>query len=550
MPKILDQYGKPFTVRRSPGKPRVRGSYDAAQTTDENRRHWAAADGLSARAATDPETRRIVRERAQYEVENDCYLSGAVDTIANDVVGTGPRPQLTIPGVARRISRQIEKLYLQWAQQIDYAEDLRIAEKQALTQGEAFGLHITNPKLDRFLPQLDIRLYEGAQVSTPDLYRDLGNPKRTDGIEFDDWGNPEFYHFLKAHPGSDSAAWYGWRDKERIPAERVWHWFRPTRAGQARGVPEVLPALPLSAFRRRHTLAAVSNAELTATICGVLESDQPAAENPEYTDGTGADDEQGSAAAEPWQRIEYERGAFFTAPNQWKAKAFDGAQPTAEYGPFQSKLLTEQGRCLNAPLNVFSGDSSGASFSSARMDHLIYHRAIRVRRSRMAARILDRDFRAFLREAFALGLLPAELPPIAHWTWCWFWDGFQPIDEVKEAQANQINLQSHLTNLAEIYADYGQDWEEQLEQRARELQRLGELERQYGVSFSAAAAPPTTPVVMPAEENEPAGPPATETNKAGAPTRAHSVTDPRLRAIRNAGSGLQPRRWGAGDRRL
>ena len=29
----------------------VRGRYDAAQTTDGNRKHWAGADGLSADAA-------------------------------------------------------------------------------------------------------------------------------------------------------------------------------------------------------------------------------------------------------------------------------------------------------------------------------------------------------------------------------------------------------------------------------------------------------------------------------------------------------------------
>lgn len=497
MPRILDQFGKPITARRSPGKPQVRGSYDAAQTTDDNRKHWAWADGYSARSANDPETRRVVRERAQYEADNDCYLAGAVDTIANDTVGTGPRLQLTIPGVARDITRRVEKLHQQWCQQIDLAEDLRLCDKGSLVQGEMFALQITNPRLDPFLPQLDLRIYEGAQVATPDLMSGWGDPQRVDGIVFDQFGNPVEYHLLKAHPGSDSAAWFGWNDKDTVPAERVCHYFRPNRAGQARGVPEILPALPLGAYRRRYTLAAIANAEYAASISGVLYSDQPPVDQ-------GEDGDDG-ATAEAWQRIEIERNALFTAPAGWKAAGFDGSQPVAEYGPFMAKILNEQGRCISAPLNIYSGDSSGASFSSARLDHLIYHRMIRIRRARMAARILDRLFRAFLREAFLLGLLPDGLPPIAQWSWSWFWDGFQPIDEVKESQANEINLRNGLTNLAEIYADYGQDWEEQTEQRARELQRIAQLEQQYGVSFAAAAnAVPPTPIA--AEPPEPTPP--------------------------------------------
>ena len=69
----------------------VRARYDAATTSDDNRRHWAAADGMSARAANSPEVRRILRNRARYEVANNSYARGIVLTLANDVVGTGPR---------------------------------------------------------------------------------------------------------------------------------------------------------------------------------------------------------------------------------------------------------------------------------------------------------------------------------------------------------------------------------------------------------------------------------------------------------------------------
>jgi capsid protein len=68
----------------------VRGKYDAAQTTHENRRHWANADHLSANAAVGADVRRILRSRARYEVANNSYAKGIVLTLANYVVGTGP----------------------------------------------------------------------------------------------------------------------------------------------------------------------------------------------------------------------------------------------------------------------------------------------------------------------------------------------------------------------------------------------------------------------------------------------------------------------------
>ena len=73
---------------------RVRGRYDAAATTDENRRHWANADLLSANAANSPQVRKTLRSRARYEVANNSYARGIVSTLANDCIGTGPRLQM------------------------------------------------------------------------------------------------------------------------------------------------------------------------------------------------------------------------------------------------------------------------------------------------------------------------------------------------------------------------------------------------------------------------------------------------------------------------
>src|SRR5688572_4419085 len=60
----------------------LRARYDAAATNDDNRRHWGNADGLSVNAANSPEVRRVLRNRARYEVANNSYAKGICLTLA------------------------------------------------------------------------------------------------------------------------------------------------------------------------------------------------------------------------------------------------------------------------------------------------------------------------------------------------------------------------------------------------------------------------------------------------------------------------------------
>src|SRR5262249_24154706 len=75
----------------------LRAKSDAAQTSDENRKHWANADGLGRNAAYIEGIRETLRRRGRYETTNNSYLKSLVRSVAYDLVGTGPRPQLAFP---------------------------------------------------------------------------------------------------------------------------------------------------------------------------------------------------------------------------------------------------------------------------------------------------------------------------------------------------------------------------------------------------------------------------------------------------------------------
>lgn len=165
MLKWLRQLGAQKPARNGRGRLLVvRGKYDAAQTTHENRRHWANADHLSANAAASAEVRRTLRNRARYEVANNSYAKGIVLTLANYVVGTGPRLQmLTDDPEANRI---IEMEFARWAKAVGLAHKLRTMRIAQCETGECFGLLATNPRVEAPV-QLDLRLIEADQVASP-----------------------------------------------------------------------------------------------------------------------------------------------------------------------------------------------------------------------------------------------------------------------------------------------------------------------------------------------------------------------------------------------
>ena len=225
----------------------VRARYDAAVTNDDNRRHWAAADGLSANSANSAEVRRILRNRARYEVSNNSYARGMVLTLAHDVVGTGPRLQMLTE--SPEANRRIEREFARWTTAIRLAEKLRTMRGARATDGESFALLTSNPKLPLDV-QLDLRLIEADQVTTPDPRLDVP----VDGILFDTAGNPVEYHLLKEHPGAST-----YRRAlafDRIPAESILHWYRIDRPG------------PGSRHSGHHPGAAALRATAAVHACG------------------------------------------------------------------------------------------------------------------------------------------------------------------------------------------------------------------------------------------------------------------------------------------
>ena len=432
-----------------PKRRKIKAGYDVAQTTVENSRHWSNADGLDAVTANSVGTRKTLLKRSRYEVKNNCYARGIINTLANDTIGTGPRPQVLSKD--SDINARCEAAWTAWAHSITLAEKLRTMRIAKGQDGEAFGIKFTNSALSPV--SLDFRLIECDQVTSPFA----GATKYTDGIRFDANGKPAAYYVLNEHPGIFTGRLDSGKD---IAAEFIMHWFRTDRPGQIRGVPEITPALPLFAQLRRYTLAVISAAELAAEWTIFLHTNNNAGE---LIADAGAEND--------FTTMEVERGMATTLPEGWLANQLKPEQPATTYDMFKKELLNEIARCFNMPYNIAAGNSSGYNYASGRLDHQTYYKYIAVEQSQCESVVLDDLFNEWLAEWRLVTGIPENLP-MPHQ---WMWEGHEHVDPAKEATANQTNLASLSTNLKRIYAARGLDWEAEIRQLGAEKTLLDEL---------------------------------------------------------------------------
>ena len=178
----------------------ITASYDAAQDTDDLESYWANADSYDSDSANSQAVRKKLVDRSRYEIANNGYADGMIQTHANYLVGKGP--QLRMQTQSKPFNEMVETRWKQWMQAAKFRRKLWCQAHAKLQDGEGFGIAETNQTI-RHPVKIGYRLFETEQCQTPDP--PFGRPDRVDGIHLDEFGEPEFYDILTEHPGSESA---------------------------------------------------------------------------------------------------------------------------------------------------------------------------------------------------------------------------------------------------------------------------------------------------------------------------------------------------------
>jgi len=433
--------------------------YDAARTDATNRKHWANADGLSADAGLTPAVRRTIRNRTRYETDNNGYCDGIVESYLDWVVGRGPKLQVRTED--KELNAAVEQAFARWSKAASLRRKLRLLLRAALVDGEGFMLLANNPAYGPDV-MLDIVNIEADRVTSMPF---VGPKPKVDGIEFDSYGNPTEYILLKTHPGSTYFSGGAAFEQETIPASHMIHYFYQRRPEQHRGVSRLVGVIERFAQLRRYTESLLRAVENASAISLMFKTTLPPS-------GEAASVEQGA-------EIDLEPNTALFLPEGWEPEQPRAPQPAADYKTFKRETISEGGRPLSMPANIAACDSSNYNYASGRLDHQTFYRRIQCERVDLEETVLDRILAAFVKE---LQYLPdyqrlgfyaehdaGELPHV------WYWDGFEHVDPAKEALAVERKLAVNATTLAEVYASQGKDWQDEIEQRARELKKMQEL---------------------------------------------------------------------------
>jgi len=427
----------------------IHASYDAARTTDEFKNYWANADSLDADSANSRSVRAKLVSRSRYEIANNGYADGMVQTHANYLVGTGP--SLRMQTGSAGFNQAVESVWNQWAKAILLRRKLWCMAHAKVSDGESIGLVRTNPRLNHRLT-IDVVLIETEQCQTP--YLPFFTPGYIDGIKFDEFGNPAWYDVLPFHPGGPFAGFLS-IVPEQVPARFVLHWYQLRRPGQHRGVPEFRSTLNVGASSRRFREATVASAESAADISVLLQTMFPPDEMDQVT---------------PMTSVEFQKRMMLALPSGWAGNQMRAEHPNATYEAFLKSQINETARPKSMPYNLAACDSSSYNYASGRLDHQTYFSAIDVEREDANDLVLDPLFSLWWYEAvleYGWNADPAQPP--AH---LWDWPKHPVADIVSEANASDTRLKNGSTYPSQIYSEEGRDFEDELPQMAAD----------YGVS--------------------------------------------------------------------
>lgn len=445
------------------------------------------------------------------------FTSGVIKRIVKNTVGTGIYPQSRCMAdkeyfgnpkinerAARLFNHQAEKHFRTWAKKSDVRLKQTFWDQQAeicaalIRDGETLVIGRQSAKPDRILPYC-LETREIDYLVTPRA--EVFNPKIKCGIEHDEEGAPKAYYFYKGHPGeqihiTDASI-------EEVPAyfpngrKKVFHLFSPIRRpGQTRGFSDFAPGLKtvqnLDKYWEAEILAALEDACMT----GIVKTPNPVGFQSGYTLDSDGDGNRIHEFA-PNQIHYLNPGEDFDIhkPNR----------PNSQMEVFTHLLMSDPASALDVPVEVFNMNWKGLNYSNARTILLQFYASCTFLSVFMVRHFCDCVWENVISDFVVNGMVGApgfdrrkddylqtKWIPRVYRRW---------IDPTKEANGKETDLKTLVETLSDIHSERGDDWEEKLTQRARELQKIKELEKEYDITF--ATEQPGQPVADEPDDAEP-----------------------------------------------
>jgi lambda family phage portal protein len=474
--QLLDQHGHPLQMMGS--------AHFAASRVARELRDWTPSLESADAELLGENTTIAARS---YDLErNNGIAAGAIRTQIDNIVGTGLRlaakPDFRVLGKtkewAAEWARNAEAHWRTFADSTDFdaARQLNfggmtvLQMRAAFLAGEGLGLVMWLPDRPGAKWATAIQAIDPARLGTCD---GMITQTMRDGVELNDMGEPIAYHIRKTHPG-DVFSFGASIEFERVEARtafgrrRVIHLYEKLRAGQTRGkaiLASVMGAFKmLDRYQRSELQATVAN----ALIAAFIETPMGGGDIAELF---GTPDKYMKERNAAGFDVKLEGASVIPLFPGDKMSAFNPSRPNTAYSAFVEAVLRYISAGLNMPYELLMKDFSKTNYSSARAALLEAWRYFMAKRDWIATYWADPIYELWLEEAVSKGIVDAPdfYENRAAYARCrWIGPGRGLLDPLKEAQASDTRMKMGMSTLEQECAEQGDDWEEVLQQRARE----------------------------------------------------------------------------------
>lgn len=455
----------------------------------KSRRSFAGAeisrllsDWVAQGTSADSELRgslKQLRYRARQLARDNDYMKNFLREVRINVVGQGIPFQGQVmkqrgKTLDESINTQIESAWARWCRKefchtggtLCFDDIERLLISAIASDGEVYVRKIFRPFGGSKIP-FALELLEADMIDDDENgVGPTGNEIRM-GVEKDDWGRPVAYYVKTRHPGDYNMISVGKGNaytKIRVPANEIIPLYVSERISQTRGIPWIA-----SALKRLHHLNGYEEAEVIAaragaSLMGFIESDSGQLQG---------DDVVGT------ERVsDFQPGVFkYLAPGE-KVNVPDLNRPSGQFDPFTRAMIRGVAAGVGVSYESISKDYSQSNYSSSRQALLSDRDNWRVLQKWMIQNFHQPVFEAWLDMAVLSGVLSLrdyEINPERYQSVRWMPRGWSWIDPQKEVSAYKEAIRGGLTTLSKVVAQDGDDIEDLMAQREREVKRAAEL---------------------------------------------------------------------------
>jgi lambda family phage portal protein len=434
-------------ARQSPGRSRVPGVVQAARFD-----------------ATVADRTELVR-KARYFEKNNAIVNRMADLFEQYTVGNGLQFFAASSSPAWNV--EASAFWSEWKRFADLSGPLNFDSLQGIiartlfVDGEVF-IVLTKGATNR--PR--IQLIEGHRCATPGTMKE--GEGIIDGVEIDTNGRPVAYHFLESEDQLTKKTF------RRVAADFVIHIFEPSRAGQYRGIPYLHPVI-----NDLNDLDDLQNLEMkaakdAAAISRVIKTETGEIEDEDLLRGSVTQSDNST-------RDEYYKDVFGPEVKVLKTgdemEQFASSRPNVASQDYWDYLTAKVCAGVGIPKELVLPSSINGTMTRAVLD--MANTFFRTRSAVLADHL--RHVYEYVIES-GIRLAPTLQPPPPDW--------FRSVarapravnvDVGRNSAAMIAEWKSGMRTLQDIYAEVGQDWREQLTQKAEEMAFVKQLAEGLGL---------------------------------------------------------------------